>query len=543
VRSPTAALLWAIWHQHRLPVAAIAGLTLAGRLVDVVDKPGSGDTSPLTMLSGMIAFLILFAVFNYTDAGGRRGPGRFPQQLFTRPVTSLRLVALPVLAGIVSVELLYLLWMEPFSRGGSASRPFVAILFAALMVLYLSVLWTLSGSTRLLILGAIATAVFGVGVLPSFPPSPPPPWRSEAALAAIVVGIAIAAFLRAWTRVAQFRAGGGRRRPWLESAIGRIADARPRRMRPFDGPAAAHFWFEWRCTGLVLPGLVGMVVLLFIAPVAWLARADAGDTLQLLFGALATPIVLAIPVGMAFAKPAFWSEDTALPAFVAIRPLSADDLVATKVRVAAVSTALTWLVVIVFLAVWLSMWANLDSLSRLAVQLWAFHGHSVLAVYGIAALVIVAAMLLTWRFLVSRFWSGLAGSRTPFVVSVVAFVVVAIATLVFDASKLPGWLLADPARLTPVVWIAGAAVIAKYGAAAYAWRHITPRYVRAYLPIWLVATTSFVALALVVCGIVRIYVPTDIEGLRSVMILVALTAVPLARLGLSPSRLERNRHR
>ena len=89
---------------------------------------------------------------------------------------------------------------------------------------------------------------------------------------------------------------------------------------------------------------------------------------RLLLGALATPIVLAVPVGMAFCKPTFWSEDLAVPAFVAVRPLSAEDLVAIKLKVAAVSAVLSWLCVLVFLAVWLSSWANLDSVSQFAIS-------------------------------------------------------------------------------------------------------------------------------------------------------------------------------
>ena len=114
MRSSTAALLWEIWHQHRAAVTAITALTLVGRLVDLLERPATG--TPLTMLFGMLAFLVLFAIFNYTESGGSRALGRFPRRLFTRPVSSLRLVTVPVLAGIASVELLYLLWMAPFSR-------------------------------------------------------------------------------------------------------------------------------------------------------------------------------------------------------------------------------------------------------------------------------------------------------------------------------------------------------------------------------------------------------------------------------------------
>jgi hypothetical protein len=248
-------------------------------------------------------------------------------------------------------------------------------------------------------------------------------------------------------------------------------------------------------------------------------------------------------VGIAFSKPTFWSEDLAVPAFVSVRPLSSEDLVAIKVKVAALSAVLSWAPLLLFLTAWLSAWANVDSLSRLAIQLWAFHGQSVQAVYGIGILVALAGMFLTWRFLVSRLWSGLSGRRPMIVGAVVSIVVLVIASLVFDAGRLPGWLLADPARRAPVAWIAAVAVVAKYWMAAYAWRGVAPRYRRVYLLIWLAGTASFLALGIAVWGIARIYLPLDVERLRSVVILLALLAVPLARMGLAPSSLSRNRHR
>ena len=218
MRSPTTALLWEIWRQHRWTVAVIAVLTVAGRLVDFLDTGGrAGDagaeSSPLKILLAMIAFLLLLGVFNYTESSGDRGLGRFPRRLFTLPVTSLRLVTVPLLAGIASIELLYLLWMDPLSRGGSASAPFVAVLLAALVVFYLWALWALErvGSLRLIMLGVIVVALFFIGVLPSFPPTPPPPWRSEIVLAGLVAGLAVVAFLLAWRRVGRLRAGGARR--------------------------------------------------------------------------------------------------------------------------------------------------------------------------------------------------------------------------------------------------------------------------------------------------------------------------------------------
>jgi hypothetical protein len=130
-----------------------------------------------------------------------------------------------------------------------------------------------------------------------------------------------------------------------------------------------------------------------------------------------------------------------------------------------------------------------------------------------------------------------------FVASVVSVIALGIGGTVFDAGRFPGWLLRDPARLAPVLWIAAVAVIAKYWIAAYVWRGVPARYLRVYLLIWLAGTASLLALAIAVWGIVRIYLPLDAERLRSTVILLALLAVPLARMGLSPSSLARNRHR
>jgi hypothetical protein len=544
MRSPTTALLWEIWWPHRWTVALIAGVTVAGQVLDFLEDPGS-EPSPLTTLLAMMAFLLLFGVFNYSVSDGDRELGRFPRRLFTLPVTSLRLVAVPALAGIASIELLYLLWMEPLSRGGSTSAPFVAILLAAFVVFYQAAVWTLerAGSLRLIALGVIAIAVFAIGLLPSFPPSPPPAWRSEAALAALVASLAVVAFLLGWRHVTRLRDGGGRSAPLAEALGGWIVEATPVRRKAFANAAAAHFWFEWRSSGMVLPAVVGGVVLAGIMPMSWLVRSDAGDTFRLLLATLALPTVLAFPVGIAFSKPTFWSEDLEVRAFIAVCPLSSADLVATKVKVAAVSAVLSWVVMLVFVTVWLSWWANLDSLSQFALQLWAFHEQSIAAVYGIAVLVAIAGMFLTWRFLVSRLWSGLSGKRTMFVASVFAIVVLAIAGIAFEADRLPGWLLEDPSRLASVAWAAAVAVIAKYWIAAYAWRGVTPRHLVAYLLVWLAGTASFLALGLVVWGIARIYLPVDVDRLRSVVILLALLVLPLARVGLAPAWLARNRHR
>jgi len=545
MRSPTAALLWEIWRRNRMAVAVIVAATVAGRLLDDAEQP-TDDPSSLIALLSMVSFLFLFGIFSYTEPSGTRGIGSFPRRLFTLPVSSLRLMALPVLTGIASVELLYLLWLVPLSRGGTLSTPFVAVLLAASMVFFQAVFWMLErlGPLRLMVAGAVVVAVYGIGLLPSWPPSPSPPWRSEVAVGAVVVALAAAVFLLAWRHIIRLRCGGGGRGAYqLEPLIASTAVVLPRHRTPFASPAAAQFWFEWRCAGLVLPVLVAGVLVAVIAPFSWFARDDASGSLRLLLGTLATPIILAIPVGMAFARPTFWSEDLSVPAFVAIRPLTDEQIVAIKMKVAAGSVAISWLLVVSFVVVWLSLWANVDAVSQLAIQWWAFHEHALMSVYGTVALILIAGVVLTWRFLVSRLWSGLSGNRPLFMASVMSAVLVVIAGMVFAADRLPGWVLDDPARMAGVVWLMSIAVVAKCWLAAYSWRRMSARHLRRYLLVWGTATTCLLTLTMLLWGVVRIYVALDIDRFQGFMILIALLAVPLGRVGLAPSCLAGNRHR
>lgn len=544
MQSPTTALLWEIWRQHRWAIGSIAALTVVGRSLDALPTTGpvADELSAVTTLCGMFAFLLLFAVFNYTDSGDGRGIGRFPDRLFRLPVSSLRLVSIPVMTGIVAIEVLYLAWADPFSTGGSTSPLFVATLLAALMVFYLAVLWTCAraGSMRLVIIGAIAAALFAAGLLPTFPPTPPPAWRSHVFVAAFVGALALLAFVLTWRYVGLVRSGGGSGRLRFASLIASIADAQPARRKSFRTPAGAHFWFEWRASGTVLPMLVGGIVFFVIAPTSWMTIGDARYTPWLLVGALLTPIVLAIPIGVAFSKPTFWSDDLAVPEFVAVRPLSAQDLVAIKVKVAWASAILSWLIVLVFLAVWLPAWANLDLVRPVATRL--FEGYSTSAMLGMTVLVPVAGLFLTWRSLVSHLWSGLSGKRLLFMVTVVSVVALVSAT-VLDTGRWAYWLLRDPARVAIAVWVIAAAVIAKSAMAIYVWRGVSRRYVRDYVLVWFAGTASLVTLSIAVWNPLRVSAPFDVAHLRTLILLVALLAVPLARVGLAHLLLARNRHR
>ena len=527
MRSPAAALIWEIWGRNRGWILAILAITAFSWTLSG-DNPG-----PLVEFLGITSFLLLFAVFDYTEFSWDNARS-FPCRLFALPVSSFRLVAVPVLLGVVSVELLYLCWMGRIGGNGATGSAFVAVLLGAFMVVYETLMWTLAafGPLRLVAVGLTGIVFFTIGLLPATVWSDVSPWPLQEVLTALTAALAAAAFLVAWKFIARRRSGGGIGRTRGLPSMDRVASALPRRTRQFDTPEAAHFWFEWRSGGITLPVLVGGLLLLALGPLSWLLRDDPAATVRVLVATLSMPALLAIPIGVAFSKPMFWSEDLSIPAFFAIRPLSSGELVLIKMKVAALAAAISWLLMLVFLAVWLPLWADLDALGRLE------------GVWGTAALFALVSMFLTWRFLVSGLWSGLSGNRRLYFACGITAVFAPIAIAVVSSEIDPGWILDDPGRLVSLLWIGTIALAVKYGIVVQSWRRAGSPHVRRFmLLVWLGGTTFSVTLSLLFWRILRPLLPPDAYRIQALLILFALLAVPVARLLVAPSFLARNRHR
>jgi hypothetical protein len=335
------------------------------------------------------------------------------------------------------------------------------------------------------------------------------------------------------------------------AAIGAVAEtALPRREKVFRSAEAAQAWFEWRRSGFVLPGLIGALLLVVIGPLSWYARHDAATSLLILPVTLAMPILLALPIGKAFSKPDFWSSDLGVPPIVAVRPFGAADMIAVKMRVAAKSAILSWAYALVFLAVWLPLWADRTAIDRAGPLVWVINGHSVYRQYGIAALSILVRILLTWRLLIGGLWLGLRGNKKLFIFSALAYAFVpffALAGVVWVAthqSSVFGWLQHHlDSVLLQLEWLAALAVMLKLCATVWSWRKIPIERLRSYFLFWVVATGLLVVFAVMVWSDLPPAPPSVSYRLRTLMILMAIMVLPLARMGLATSSFENNRHR
>jgi len=363
--------------------------------------------------------------------------------------------------------------------------------------------------------------------------------------------VAVLSFLVAWIYVAGQRSGGGRSRSAARVLPERTTvDNLSAPARPFRSPTAAHFWFEWRGSGVILPRIVGMTLLFVIAPLSWKFRDDPAATLRMLIAIVATPIAVALPVGKAFSKPTFWSAELSLPSSLSVLPMTNSQIIAIRMKVAAASAAASWLLVFVFTAAWLPLWGNGESLRFVRAGFSHLYGPSVFSESVVVALAVVACIVLTWRFLVDSLWIGLSGRRTVFVVSALPYALlapvglIAFVMLVHGDAAGPRWIQRNMDTLLPaLLWCAMAVAILKVGVSAWFWRTLGSEGLRQYLPLWAGCTLSLMALAAMLWNGLRNALPPALHSIENLLLLIALLMMPLGRLGLAPSCLARNRHR
>jgi hypothetical protein len=556
MRSQAMAVLWGIWARSRtavlLAAACVSATVLMKLLLPEASLLAGQHHNPLAEMVifhiAAASLLLTLSVFSYTEFDPQKSQSGFPRRLFVLPVTSFQMVFVPMALGVMAIELLVLMW-SLFNPELLTSWFLVAL--PAYMVFYQATQWILPrlGSLRLLLMGIIGIVLIMAPMLSALRSLKGASGPSINTLTWIVAGLAVMTFFITWIHVARQRFGGGATIDLPTSLITRFLDAQTRPEEPFRSPGAAQFWFEWRRSGLVLPLLVSGLLITVIGPISWHVRNDSGGSFQILTIVLTMPVLLAWPIGKGFSKPDFWSQDLSMSGFIAVKPITNADVVLIKMKVAAASAMLSWLIVIAFLIVWAPLSRSAEFLKNAASLITQVYGASGLAPIAIAILVILAGTLLTWRFMVSGLWLGLSGNKNLFMAFAVPyafFPLVMIATLIVLSESdrsFPALMNYAVSRPAIIEVIAAMAVIAKCWAWVFSWRDVTSQRVSQYLLFWGASTLLLVVLAICLWEVAKPHLPAESEGVRNLLLLVALFIVPLARVGYAPSTLAKNRHR
>jgi len=543
MRSPIIALVWEIWRRgfrFARPIAATIAICALINHVVPYKRYLLKNFEAVYWVLMVLSLFLTFGIFHYAEYNRSKNWHGFPYRLFCLPVPTVVLVACPMVLGLISVELVYWSWARlVFAPIGRTVSSWPAACVGVGMICYQAIVWGLAGFriTRILVLSFTGLLLANLGMAPLIDEIKIWPEKEIFFWAKLTLfAFSIIAALGAWFSVERQRRGGARGQMRLKKAIARLIDLLPRRSRPFGSAQAAQFWYEWRQGGQLLPICAGSMLLFIFAPVSWLTRADHDSALWIMGWAVALPLILSAVIGKGFVRINFWFSDASMPPFLAVRPFASGEFVVTKMKVAAVSVVLTWLVVVGFLSIYLPLWADTTQLRELWKSLLVVYGS--LALCTIVLLGLMAGALLAWRFMVESLWVGLAGSLKMSIGSALMHIALAILAVwgVVRMERL-FWTHVDEA-IRNVQWIGWAMVAAaalKFCISFRSWEQITAARTHKYLAAWWLATVCLIALTVIL--------DPPFRALKHALILAAFLPVPLARLGLAPGSLARNRHR
>ena len=210
----------------------------------------------------------------------------------------------------------------------------------------------------------------------------------------------------------------------------RLTDAIPHVQWNLNSPSRALLWMEWRRSGMVLPVAVLFALPLIMGPVSWIAGNGPKATGLAVSWIAILPLLLALPVSQGLAKPDFWSLELALSPFLSTRPISGGQIVAAKMKSAAVSTLAAWALVLTITPLWVYLKCDPANLRDAWGLFRTVYGP--FSQWAVPIFTVIAALLLTWNVLVGSICAdtpaGL-GSSTQWWASIAVF----IASLIFFA--------------------------------------------------------------------------------------------------------------
>ena len=446
MRTPAAAIAWEFRTRHRWGLIAIAAylVTLAVCRVRLSDAPEyqSADTFAFFVVVPLTATFIYFlAVFSYGHGGDLAGrQSIFPPRMFTLPVSDTALAGWPMLFGTIVMALLWLATrvLALWPKGAEVPTVWPALLAASLLAWTQALTWMpypLPGMR--VILSILWLASIDAIVLVALH------YRAHEWM---MLGI-LAPNLPLAFVVARYAVGKARRSEFSSvlsprSSVLRSED-RGLRTEDFSSPTRAQFWFEWRMYGRALPSLVA-ILLPFEMAMLWIYPNMPGMVLEMLGLILLTP-----PFMAAFVAPA---ASAAMTPFIARRPVSGGSLIAAKLKAAAASTAVAWLMVLIATPLALRFSGTM-SIARapvdLLIDIFGAPRAIVLLILGILGLIAS-----TWKQLVQSLCIGMSGR--PWLVKGSVFATLSGITVL---GLLFGWTVTDAHRFS-VAWNAMPIVVA-----------------------------------------------------------------------------------
>lgn len=545
MRSAGVAIAWEFRHRHRWGLIGLAGYLLVLATIKLVVvalgqpvKLDSPESFAFVVMVPMTAtFVYLLAVFTFGLTGDLAArQSMYPTRMFTLPVTTAALAGWPMLYG---TAVMATMWAAIRLFGIWPADFVVPVLWPALLAVSL-LAWTQAltwmpyplPGLRVVVTVLWLTVIDAI-VLVALTLKTPEPLM----LAFLAPQVPLAYLV---SRFAVARARRGEVPDWRGTfaRLGRRAGFATHQRKHFPSPARAQTWFEWRRHGLTLPGWVAILL-----PFELALLGIAGDSTALVFailiGVLLTPPLMAGFVAATVRNAnRSGSDSLGLSPFIATRPLTSAALIAAKLRMTIWSTIATWLLVLVAIPLAL----ELSDTWPVVVERMSRFGEAVGAPRAAVFLLLVLSGFIasTWKQLVQSLWVGLIGRE--WVVKASVFLALSILCAVGPVLV---W-IAENGRVQAALWDALPlllAVLVSFKMTAAGW--VAMRHYHARLLSDRTLVTGAAGWCVVVLGLYGLlawFLSTPLFP-RYVLALVAMLAVPLARVSATPLALAWNRHR
>jgi hypothetical protein len=489
------------------------------------------------------AYLDLLACFGYIAVDARKVRLGFPARLLLKPVTTTRLVLVPMLFGGSVIVATFVIWSD-LVLGTMVQIDATTVLWISGVLL--SFFWWMQALAwslplvrfRSLVMLAVGLIHLAVGVMPQLPFGISSGWQWG-----IVAALLVSAVAFAWVGLKLMRQGKWDGPSRISALWSGWRGARARTLhKRFRSAFAAQFWLEWRRQGWLLPGLSGSMAVLvcpfvFFVGFKW-AGVDAPPPAAVLVILLISPLLLSGAMGPVMAK--FDQLDSAreLPSYISVRPMTNGGFVMAKLAMALTSSALTLLLAVAGVCICQAITdkGTLFSKAGLVTAIGP-----VPYITGCAP-VLLLLVILTWKNLMAGISTGLTGR--PWIANLfsawrgatgMGLLALIMAAKLYEDFRgvLLNWL-----TVILIVCLAAKVTVSITAFVIGAQRNaITARAICWIGGGWSVCGLFVVAYAAHVCSAI------SQPGLRIWVTLGGLFLLPLADLAIAPLALAWNRHR
>jgi hypothetical protein len=421
MNSPTTAIAWELWSRNRWATTTVA---VAIPFLAIVNSSWLGEWFRMVeVLLLFFSMTTLVWTFCCVEPDARGKHGGFPPRTFTLPLSTIRLVAVPMLGGALTLAAVYWLWTQLIFTVWDVVVPAalvrVQLLTVAAMLFTLqAIAWSLYRFPLIRIV-LIVAAMIGIGMLGLAAPGKGFRNMSEPAVLGTLGVIAALAFAAAVTGVSRDRRGAWE--GWTQRVIDRALAMLPRRRKAFTSAAGAQVWFEWRGKALILSAVLAlpMILVMMIYPVPTMGHFDPVMTATTYANLPCVTLVLAWCVGMTLAKTDYWTRET-LSSFVTARPLTDGDIVLAKLKAAAliIATAALLFIALAIPSFNVGYWLNSTDMNWPS---WSqFKAQNPQLLLNVShPLVLLTAFAVTWVIMAEGLAIGLRGQTSVVIQSVV----------------------------------------------------------------------------------------------------------------------------